>query len=369
MGGFECASMSFAWTDHFEAGYEADVQVLSGHLARAEADFALLASVGMRTVRDSVCWKRVEISPGVYDWTAFRALIRAARAAGVQVIWDLCHFGLPSHIDPFAADFADRFTAYALAAAAVLHSEGERAAVWCPINEISYWSHAGGEAGHFAPHGRGRGHELKLAFCGATIRAIEALRRDDPAARFLIVDPIMHTVGLDGVTDDSERVRLLQFDAWDIISGAKHPELGGRPELLDIVGVNYYATNQWFHDGGGAIPHDHTTRRLLSDMIVEVARRYGRPILISETGAEGEDGPPWLRYMLSEVAAARAQGVGVEGLCVYPVMDYPGWTDERHCPCGLIEVQSGWGARTLRPEMAEIVLGLAQPLLRETVLA
>lgn len=355
MGGFESASMSFVWTHRFETGYEADVQVLSGHLAHPEEDYALLASIGMRTVRDAVCWKRTEVSPGVYDWSAFLHLIRAARAAQVQVVWDLCHFGLPRHVDPFAEDFADRFTAYARAAAQVLRDEGVTAPVFCPINEISYWSFAGGEAAHFAPHGQGRGHALKLALCRATIQAIDALRRDDLSARFLIVDPIMHTCGSDGPTEQSEHERLLQYDAWDIVSGRKHPELGGRPDMLDIVGLNYYANNQWFTQERQPIPLDHPARRSLSDMMVEVARRYERPIAISETGAEGDDGPPWLRHVLQEVAAARAKGVEIEGLCIYPAMDYPGWTDERHCPCGVIAVDPGWGARRLRPEMASIV--------------
>jgi hypothetical protein len=48
-------------------------------------------------------------------------------------------------------------------------------------------------------------------------------------------------------------------------------------------------------------------------------------------------------------------------------MDYPGWDDERHCPCGLIEVASDWGARTLRSDMAaelELQSSLMQPTTR-----
>jgi hypothetical protein len=33
-------------------------------------------------------------------------------------------------------------------------------------------------------------------------------------------------------------------------------------------------------------------------------------------------------------------------------MDYPGWDDERHCPCGLIEVADDWSERTLRRDLA-----------------
>jgi hypothetical protein len=34
------------------------------------------------------------------------------------------------------------------------------------------------------------------------------------------------------------------FYAWDTIAGLRHPELGGSPETLDIVGVNCYSFGQ-----------------------------------------------------------------------------------------------------------------------------
>ena len=355
MGGFESACMSFAWTTHFADGYEADVPALSGHARRAEEDYRLLAQMGVFTVRDALSWKEIETAPGARDWSSFRRLIDAAQAAGVQVIWDLCHFGLPPHVDPFAADFPERFADYAAEAAGELRARGVRAPVWCPINEISYWSYAGGEAAHFAPHGRGRGHELKLAFCRATILAIEAQRAVDPVARALLVDPIMHTVGVDGPTEQSDQEHGLQFDAWDVICGRKHPELGGRPDLLDLVGVNYYGSNQWFSGDRAPIPRDHAHHRRPGQLLLELAQRYGRPLVISETGAEGDEGPAWLDYMLDEVAWAQAAGATVQGVCLYPVMDYPGWTDERHCPCGLIEVAPGWGDRSVRSEMLDVL--------------
>lgn len=62
--------------------------------------------------------------------------------------------------------------------------------------------------------------------------------------------------------------------------------------------------------------------------------RYGRPLLLTETGVEGANGAGWLRYVGGEVRAALRAGVPVEGICLYPVMDYPGWKDDRHCRCG-----------------------------------
>ena len=33
--------------------------------------------------------------------------------------------------------------------------------------------------------------------------------------------------------------------------------------------------------------------------------------------------------------AAQRAGVPVEGICLYPILDYPGWDDDRHCETGL----------------------------------
>ena len=100
-------------------------------------------------------------------------------------------------------------------------------------------------------------------------------------------------------------------------------------------------------------------------MLRELWNRYGRPILITETGAEAGAGVGWLGYVSAEVRQARREGVPVEGICLYPVMDYPGWDDERHCHCGLIEVDEEWRRRWLREDLAAELR--AQQVATETV--
>ena len=85
----------------------------------------------------------------------------------------------------------------------------------------------------------------------------------------------------------------------------------------------------------------------------EVWRRYGRPILVAETGAEGENGPGWLRYVAGEVRAAARLGVPVSGLCLYPVLDYPGWENDRPCEVGLFGVADETGRRAVYEPLAE----------------
>jgi hypothetical protein len=84
-----------------------------------------------------------------------------------------------------------------------------------------------------------------------------------------------------------------------------------------------------------------------------VSARYERPLLITETGAEGGNGAGWLRYVAGEVRAARRAGLPVEGICLYPVMDYPGWENLRHCRCGLIRTDGAWRTRRLDADLLD----------------
>ena len=101
------------------------------------------------------------------------------------------------------------------------------------------------------------------------------------------------------------------------------------------------------------MPLGHWLYRPLRHLLSEVAARYGRPLLISETGAEGSNGAGWLRYVGGEVRAARRAGVPVQGICLYPVMDYPGWQDGRLCRCGLIRSVADWQERFRDEELAD----------------
>ena len=137
-----------------------------------------------------------------------------------------------------------------------------------------------------------------------------------------------------------------------MLLGNLAPELGGGPELIDVIGLNYYPDNQWYFRGS-FIPLGHFAYRPFRTMLTEVSSRYRRPLLIAETGAEGSARPAWLHYVASETAAARREGVPVEGLCIYPILDYPGWYDERHCQVGLFSLPGSTDERHTDRDLAD----------------
>src|SRR5205085_8496656 len=93
------------------------------------------------------------------------------------------------------------------------------------------------------------------------------------------------------------------------------------------------------------------------DLLAEVHARYNRPLLIAETGSEDRVRPGWLRYVCRVAQAALAQGVPLHGLFLYPILNHPGWVDDRHCYNGLWDYADKNGEREIyEPLEAEIHL-------------
>jgi hypothetical protein len=78
--------------------------------------------------------------------------------------------------------------------------------------------------------------------------------------------------------------------------------------------------------------------------------------LIAETGCEDEERPGWLRYVCEEVQAAMASGVPLEGICLYPIVNHPGWDNDRHCHNGVWDYANDQGHRQIYQPLANEIL-------------
>jgi beta-glucosidase/6-phospho-beta-glucosidase/beta-galactosidase len=286
--------------------------------------------------------------------------IRAARDTGTQVIWDLCHYGVPDDVDIFDSEFIARFAAFARAFARLLANETDDMPFVAPVNEISFFTWAAGEVAYLHPFVVGRGDELKRQLVRGAIEATEAMWSVDARTRIVHTDPIIHIVASPDRPQNAkaaECYRTAQFQSWDMLAGRLTPELGGAPKYLDIIGVNYYPNNQWVCGADSfnpefALPRSHPDYRALRFILDETYRRYRRPLLIAETGAEGDARPEWLAYIGAEVRRALEMGVEVEGICLYPIVNHPGWDDDRHCHNGLWDYADEYGERLIYEPLA-----------------
>jgi beta-glucosidase/6-phospho-beta-glucosidase/beta-galactosidase len=309
----------------------------------------------LTTIRDGLRWHLIEQSCGSYDWSSWLHMLDAARTAGVEVIWDVFHYGCPDHIDQGSPEFSRQLAAFAAEAVRIHRDVTGRSPAMCPLNEISFFTWAC-RAGYFPAVGPDEHGWLKRHLIKAAVTAADAMRQVNPQCRFVWAEPLIHVAPRRARRSEvraAEEERSGQFEAYDWLMGLQEPDLGGRRDLVDVIGLNFYPHNQWYHHGP-TIPMGHHEYRPLRDMLKEVAQRYHKPIMLTETGAEGSGRPAWLHYVSDEVLQVMEEGVQVEGICLYPVTAYPGWDNSRHADAGLLSPVTADGGRNVY-----------EPLLRE----
>jgi beta-glucosidase/6-phospho-beta-glucosidase/beta-galactosidase len=365
MAGFECSCQINS------AGVRLDMTSALQHDVYAAEDYRRLREVGIATARDGVRWHLVDRA-GELRWESWLPMLRAARDESVQVLWDLCHYGWPDDLDILSADFIDRFARFAGEAARIHREETGEAGFWAPVNEMSFFAWAATRELMF-PYAWGRGVELKRQLVTAAVAAIDAIRSAAPGARIVYAEPLIHNVPprwRPWNTEPARAQRASQFEALDQIAAAA-------ADYLDIVGVNFYAANQWEVPGGRKLHWDagsNDSRWVpLHRLLAEVQERYRRPLFIAETSHYGIGRGDWIAEIARECRAAIDNGVPIEGVCLYPILDRFDWEDCKHWHnSGLWDmVRNGRGhyrrvlngeyARALREAQAVVGAGALTP--------
>jgi len=294
-----------------------------------DEDYRRLREIGILTVREAVRWPLVD-KQRRYDFSSVDPFLAAGGRHGIEIIHDLFHFGYPDHIDLFSADFPARFADYCFAAASYIAGQTGGKCYFTPVNEPSYFSWAAGEVGLFAPHAVGRGWELKVRLIEAAIQGINAIRAACPSARIVNVDPLCRVAVPHGAPELRGEVENFNssvvFQSWDMLSGRLLPELGGSPRHLDIVGINYYWTNQWeWGSAGVPLAVDDPRRAPLGALLRSVWERYGNETVLTETSDLNELRAVWVREMAGEVEMLLDEGMPLHGVCLYPILGMPEW--------------------------------------------
>ena len=357
-GGFESA------THRNGHGERVDMVAATQHDLQAEEDYARLRELGIRVAREGIRWHLIDQGDH-YDFSSLAPLVAAAERQGMQIIWTLCHYGWPDDLDIFSSAFVARFARYCAATARFIARHSDRPPFYAPFNEISFLAFAAGQVGIFHPYARHRGDEIKAQCVRAAIAGIDAIRQIEPRARIVQIDPVINVVAPSDRPDLEPLAAAhteSQFAAWDWLSGRSRPDLGGHPRYLDIIGVNFYNNSQWEYPEGrlrwDASPRDPRWvpfHRLLA----RTYARYRRPMFVAETSHVEARRGDWVREIAAEVALARAYGVPMEGICLYPIVDRPDWDDpERWHQSGLWDVMPDADGRLHRILAADYATAL-----------
>ena len=341
MAGFECST--FVWKD----GQRKDFIALTGHDRHLLADYRQVQDLGMGVVREAVRWPLVDKGHGRYDWGTVDPVLDALDKCHLTAIWDLCHYGFPDDCDPLSEACLRRFVDYCRAVAEHLAPRRHPPQYFTPINEITFFSGAATDMGWMYPFAKGKYPEMKRALCRMDIEGVKAIRQVDPAARMVHVDPIIYAVPPPDRPDLSDEAWAetyqTAFEAWDTLAGRRSPELGGAPEILDIVGVNVYnfSQAQMNADQSRTVlgPRD-PRRKPLSEMLQFAWERYQRPVIIGETSGHQDQRGTWLRMTMEESLRALNSGIDLQGVCLYPCVDIPDWNSGEWAKIGIFDLEN-----------------------------
>jgi hypothetical protein len=159
------------------------------------------------------------------------------------------------------------------------------------------------------------------------------------------IDPLVQVVAPRDRPDQQEaawkETYVDTFLAWDILCGKEHPEYGGSPEILDIVGANNYSFGQMEYREKGphaALPPDDDRIKPLCDLLRTVWDRYHLPMIIGETSGMNEGREDWFRDVMEESLAAVNEGIDLHGICLFPAVDMPDWHTGEWLHNGLCDI-------------------------------
>jgi hypothetical protein len=344
MAGFECASQVQIHRGRLDLAAELQ------HDRFCDEDYGMLAPFGFRTVRDGIRWYLIEQQPGRFDWSSVDPLRLSAERHGLQVIWDICHYGWPDDVDPLRADFGARLARLAGAFARYIKDHSAAVPYYVPLVEVSFLAQAVGEWGIFSPFGKGRAYEAKRNLARAAIAVIEAIWQVDPRARILHTEPLVHFAApadSPSMQREAEALNAGRFEALDMICGRLEPQIGGQARYLDILGLNYYPFSEWNVNHCSLVRFDPRWVDL-SDLLAEAYARYQRPFVIAETTGVGVWRGRWLEYVAAEAARTLARGMPLHGVCLYPITNAPDWDTGELKAYGLWDLEPQAGGRLAR---------------------
>jgi len=330
MGGFECSDKINCH------GQRVDILSETEHIAHIRNDYELLKQRGITTVREGIRWSIVESKPYCYDFGVVKFMMETAQELGIQQIWDICHFGFPDDLSPLHPQFTNRFVSLCRAFVNFFVQHfGKKELIVTPINEVSFLSWLGGEAAGTVPFCKNEAWNIKYKLMHAYIESIKCMKEIHPELKILTTEPLVNIVpdleSSDTEIKEARAVHRHQFQVLDMLTGKMCPELGGKPGLIDIVGLNFYYNNQWIYKQPVFLPWANEFNdlrwRSLHTLLQEVHERYSYPIILAETSHPGIDRAKWIRYITQECAHVIENGLPFFGICIYPIIDRPDWDD------------------------------------------
>ena len=310
----------------------------NGFATRYAEDFALYTEHGLTHHRLSLEWARLEPRQGQHDEDEverYRAMLLAARDAGVAIWVCLHHFSLPGWFADDLGGFRDAKTGrlvWSRHVDWVAETFGDLVAGWKPINEPGFYALGSHLLGILPPAHRDRAeaHRVLETVHHAGADAARLLR--SPATPVASIQSLSPIFCLEESPEARATAATLEARMWAAWAADAHLE------AYDYLGFSYYAAVGVRRDGTiGPWPAEgvpgpqgyvrwaegfaHVLERLSED-------HPDRPLLVCEAGIGTHDESERADYVvevLHHVQEAIASGADVRGLFWWTGVDCYEW--------------------------------------------
>lgn len=306
-------------------------------------DFRILKELGIDYLRYGPPLFSTHTGPGKYDWAFADETLNKLHEEGVEVIADLCHFGVPEWIGNFQnPDWPRLFVEYAQAFA----KRFPWICLYTPVNEIFIAATFSAQFGWWNERlCTDKAFVLALKhLCQANVMAMRAILEVRPNAVFIQSESTQyfHAEAPD-CEDYARRYNEKRFLALDLTYGY-HINATVYEYLLDngmtrdeyhwfpqhhvrsrcVMGNDYYAANEnLVHADGSISPAGEIfgyypiTRKYFA--------RYNLPVMHTETNSDDPHAVDWLHKEWANVRRLKKDGVPLLGFTWYSLQDQVDW--------------------------------------------
>ena len=349
-------------------GKRIDQMDKSGHSTRYAEDFALVREMGITALRYGPAYYKTHPAPGRFDWSSADDPMQMLHEMRIEVIADLCHFGVPDWLggfqDPaFPVLFADYARAFARRYPWVRY--------YTPVNEIFICASFSALRGFW-----NECLESEAAFvnalrnlCMAHELAVDAILAERPDAIIVQSESLeyFHPAGRNAA-GRAARENAFKYLSLDLTLGRElAPGMAGflnengvssndlsffrekRAVGQRWLGMDYYPTCEHRVSSTGRTT-THWKGQGFYSLASEYYARYRIPLFHCETNRVSRLAVDWLGSQWNDVMALRADGIPVHGFTWYSLTDQVDWQHalrvERNDvhPVGLFDLD-----RRLRP--------------------
>jgi|GEM_PF-2449154 len=284
--------------------YRQDEVDLIRHDEFLEVDYQLMVDIGCVGIRDAARWYISHPAPGIFDWTWMDRIVAAAEKYKLKLYLDLWHYGYPNWLDILAPDAPKHFADFARSIAQRYPS----IQYYCISNEPSLFVELAGRQGQWSPFLReANPSRFRHQVSKMIIEASKAVLEVKPDAILIIPEPWHAT---DNNSEDDQAAVL------DTVLGLRDPELGGREDLVTMIGLNHYRDS--------TLPPFHR-------LLMNAQKRWPtKELWITETS-----GPPtgwqqaeWFWWMMAEARLAIMSGANISVFTWAPAISMYDWVHE-----------------------------------------